>query len=127
MQDGRELQTKPTLKNVQMKDMSYIILSIVGAVLLYRLRRQKQFWYGAFEILVAFVVIYLAIKPPIMALTLDQGYSYLGYQLQQIYAVLAGVYIFVRGMDNIGNDLPDTWKARWNKVFPASHNRPPTA
>jgi hypothetical protein len=31
---------------------------------------------------------------------------------------MAGIYIIVRGLDNISQDLPFRWRARWYRWFP---------
>src|SRR6266446_523992 len=95
----------------------YIAATLVAALLLYVLRCRRQIWYGACEIVVAVVVIYLAFNPPHNFMMTNQGYSYVGERLEKFYGILAGIYIFVRGMDNICNGLPVTARARWDRVF----------
>jgi hypothetical protein len=73
--------------------------------------------YGACEIIVAFVVIYLAFKPPYTVLVTEEGYSPIGIEVQHYYGILASIYIFVRGMDNIRAGLPITRRPRWDKIF----------
>jgi hypothetical protein len=42
----------------------YVALAVGAGLLLYVLRCRAQLWYGATEIVVAIVVLYLAIEPP---------------------------------------------------------------
>jgi hypothetical protein len=52
----------------------YIAVTILVALFFYVLRCRRQLWYGACEIIVAFVVIYLAFKPPYTVLVTEEGY-----------------------------------------------------
>lgn len=104
--------------------MVYIAVTIVVALFFYMLRCRRQLWYGVCEIIVAFVVIYLAFKPPYTALALAQGYSPIGIQVQHYYGLLAGIYIFVRGMDNIRAGLPVTCRTRWDNIFFGTRGEP---
>jgi hypothetical protein len=101
-------------------------ITIVVGLLLYTLRCRAQFWYGVCEIVVAVVVIYLVLRPaydfPIFG-----GYSPFGMELQKSYGILAGLYIFVRGMDNIRNGMPFSWRASWDRVFGGISSQPPAA
>jgi hypothetical protein len=44
------------------------------------------------------------------------GYSVVGEQLQHFYGILAGLYLFVRGMDNIRDGLPVPWRTTWDRI-----------
>jgi hypothetical protein len=87
------------------------------SVLLYKLRRTHLFWYGCIEIVVGLVVQFFAFVPlrPSMSLnpqtTVDLG-------VLTGIGVLGGIYIIVRGLDNIDNDLPPTWRPHWDRFFP---------
>jgi hypothetical protein len=93
-----------------------IIVTIAIALGFYVLRCRRQLVYGVFEIIVAFAVVYLAYKPPYTFIIAGPA-SPFGEQLQHYYGIIGGVYLFVRGMDNIGTGLPSGGRARWDRVF----------
>jgi hypothetical protein len=73
--------------------------------------------YGLCEIVVAVVVIYLTFVPPYTAMALaDMSLSRL--QMSKAIGILGGVYILVRGMDNVDQDLPSKWRSLWDRTFP---------
>jgi hypothetical protein len=95
----------------------YIVLMVIFGLFLYVIRCRLQMWYGFLEIIVALVVIYLAFNSPIDYLETGIGYSPTGVLLQHFYGVLAGLYIFVRGMDNIRSGLSAHLRTQWDAVF----------
>jgi len=38
--------------------------------------------------------------------------------MSKAVGILGGIYILVRGMDNIDKDLPQKWRRVWDCVFP---------
>jgi hypothetical protein len=106
-----------------------ITLVVFFGIVMYLIRCRAQLVYGIVEVVAALVVVYLAFRPPYSVLVIEQGYSPWGVQLQHYYGLLAGVYIFVRGMDNIGSALPRQLRVRWDRLFrgpslPQSTNAP---
>ena len=94
-----------------------ICLTIIGGLFFYWLRCRFRFWYGLCEIVVAVVVIYLSFVPPYTAMALaDMSLSRL--QMSKAIGILGGVYILVRGMDNVDQDLPSKWRSLWDRTFP---------
>jgi len=95
----------------------YIVLTIAAGLFFYRLRGLHPFAYGVAEVLVATCVIFLTFYPPEEFLTTD-NYSLLGVELSRVVGIFAGIYIFVRGMDNMEKDLPRGWHRWWERRFP---------
>jgi hypothetical protein len=87
-----------------------IFLTITAGLFFYWLRCRFRFWYGVCEIVVAVVVIYLTFVPPYTAMVLaDMSPSRL--LISKGVGILGGIYILVRGLDNLDEDLPTKW--RW--------------
>lgn len=78
---------------------------IVLALGFYWLRVHQPFAYGVIELVVAAVVILASGNAPPDNL-LAKGLGFLG-----------GVYVFVRGLDNMSKRLPASWRARWARYF----------
>lgn len=111
---------------------------LFAGVALYALRRSFRLLYGAVEIAIAIVVIYISFKAS--ALIIDS----LGAQVvirvfgneqsvrlpptsqeyerafSSILQVAAALYILVRGLDNISAGLPTGSRAQvlWDRIFP---------
>lgn len=93
-------------------DPFLIIPFLTIGVFLYRLRGKNPVVYGFFELLVAAsVIVYVVI-------------SYHGDFLAKSMAICSGVYITVRGLDNIEKGLNDLDREHWRYTFPV---RPRTA
>ena len=97
----------------------YIILTLLIAVFFYWLRCRHRFGFGCVEIVVAVVVITFTFVPQTDYLLLNGPSSILAHLLSEAAGLSAGVYIFVRGMDNIAQDLPVSWRLRWHLFFGA--------
>jgi O-antigen/teichoic acid export membrane protein len=94
-----------------------IFVTIVAGLFFYWLRRRCRFWYGAYEIVVALAVIYLTFVPAYTVMVLaDMSPSRL--LLSKGVGILGGIYLIVRGMDNMDEDLPPTWRRVWDHAFP---------
>jgi hypothetical protein len=90
---------------------------IVG-LFFYWLRRNFQRFYGICELIAAGIVFFLTLYP--------SGFSYsvigvdapvISSWLSNFYGILAGVYIFVRGMDNIYHGLDLTRRVKFDCLF----------
>jgi hypothetical protein len=101
----------------------YTVIAILIGIGLYTLRCRKLFVYGVFEVLLSILVIYLSIDQPwspgsgVIRGSAFFGFGRVGYLLQNYWAKLAGIYIFVRGMDNMGAELPDCMRRWWHRLF----------
>lgn len=101
------------------------LLTVVFGVLLYWVRSRCRFWYGVCE-LIAAVLLVIFISVPHQVAYIDEppfwepwAWSAVGW--------LAGLYVFVRGMDNIGQDLPASWLPLWRSLFFPSTPPAPTS
>ena len=94
---------------------------IIGCFVLYKLRCSKPFWYGVIEVVVAVATIILTIWP----VSVSSGTVIIGsrnifgvvVELQKYLGILAGIYIFVRGMDNMSKELPRWMRKWWHLLF----------
>lgn len=80
--------------------------SVLMAFVLFRLRRSKPALYGSIEIMVGVAVIVFSVRTSTTDL------------IAKIVAILGGVYIIVRGLDNIDRRLPEFFRPVWKKAFP---------
>jgi hypothetical protein len=104
-----------------MANAGTVIGIIIGCFVLYRLRCRKPFWYGVIEVVVAVVTIILTIWPvSVSAATLIIGSRNIfgiAVELPTFLGILGGVYIFVRGMDNMSKELPGWMRKWWHLLF----------
>jgi hypothetical protein len=106
-------------------DIILIVLTITAGLASYRFRCWNLFYYGACEIGVAFAVIFLTFYPQSgTALITDQSVpSTWGVLLSKSVGISPGIYIMVRGLDNIDKGrpwpkwLPRNWDSLWSRVF----------
>lgn len=88
----------------------------IGAIWLYILRCRERLAYGCLEILIAMLTFYFTVIEPrtVGEAALDRR-DIIITTLQ----IAAGLYIFVRGLDNIGQSLPlgSAAQAQWQKFF----------
>jgi hypothetical protein len=68
---------------------------------------------------VGFAVIYFVLSPvETNYLLLESGEPGLSETfLPKAVGILAGIYVLVRGLDNMSRDLPVSWSAWWNQLF----------
>jgi hypothetical protein len=86
----------------------------------YWLRFRWQLVYGLVELVVALAVIFLTFCPqnPIY-LAVNAGPSLWGWLLSKSVGASAGIYVMVRGLDNIHNGLPPKWRCKWDRILHA--------
>jgi hypothetical protein len=77
---------------------------IVLGLALYILKQKVTFYYGLFELIAALAAIYLSTNSTISTL------------YTRWFSVLTGIYIFVRGLDNMGKDIPDKLLPYWEAI-----------
>lgn len=99
-----------------MIDVIFTVFWILVAIGFYRLRCATRFGYGLIEIIAGIGAIILGEFPPYSALIADNVWQ-LGSRASHMLTLIAGVYIVVRGMDNIAQDLPERWRPAWRRVF----------
>jgi hypothetical protein len=101
-------------------DLNHSILvlgTVVFGTILYALRCRHLFWYGVIEIVTSLVVIYVAWVPQKSTVLLNSGTSQLAPDLLTGIGVVTGMYILIRGLDNVFRDLPVRWRPSWKRVF----------
>ncbi|MGD0027098.1 MAG: hypothetical protein ABSC37_21165 [Xanthobacteraceae bacterium] len=96
----------------------WIFLTVAFGLLFYGLRCRCQLVYGMFELVVALAVIVVTFYPHAQASPLlVEGPSWWGGPLSHIIGVTAGIYVMVRGLDNIDKGLPPKWRGKWDRIF----------
>jgi drug/metabolite transporter (DMT)-like permease len=92
------------------------LFTVLAGLVFYRLRCRHQFWYGVLEIVVGIVIIFLTWFPQTTVLIVAEP-SFFGYLLSKGTGILAGVYILVRGLDNMERGLPQDRRSTWQRIF----------
>jgi hypothetical protein len=102
-----------------MRGVIWLVGAITAAVFLYGMRFRRRLIYGIVELLFGLIAISLS--------SFSQGPVFAAPDEQPPFAPLAswvafaaGVYIIVRGLDNIRLGLPERWRPRWDKIFGSS-------
>ncbi|MGD9617913.1 MAG: hypothetical protein AB7H90_21250 [Alphaproteobacteria bacterium] len=84
----------------------YFVLTIAIAIFFYWLRVNRRALYGVCEIVIAIVIIYQLTIPDQPTILLWDGPDPANFFLaSKIVGFFAGVYAFVRGMDNLVTGL----------------------
>jgi hypothetical protein len=89
---------------------------VVVAFGFYRVRCWSRFLYGVMEVGAGIGVIVISEFPP-SAITATANTWALGSRAAHILALMGGVYVVVRGMDNIDQGLSERWRLAWRRVF----------
>jgi len=104
----------------------WTVIAIVVGLLLYALRYWWLFCYGAVEVVVALFIIYFSIAPASQSIMFCNGTVLwgLGCYFQSLLITLAGIYIFVRGMDNmsVASFVQQCWGGNARRETPAPHS-----
>lgn len=100
----------------------YILLSIVAAMLLFELRRWRPFAYGVFEFAIGLIGLTLTFYPQTTYLLTGEATPW-GLTLSRGITIVGGIYLLVRGMDNMDRDLPRRWRPHWEALFPKRDER----
>jgi hypothetical protein len=94
--------------------------SIAAGLVFYSIRCRKPFWYGTAEAVVGLAVIYIVLYPvetnDLLLVAGEPGLKEVW--LSKAIGLLAGVYVMVRGLDNMSRDLPPPWMPWWDRLFP---------
>jgi len=85
-----------------------ICLPIIG-VFLFRYRERDRLSYGIFEFIVGFLIACHVLFP---------SFDYSQLHLPEGIKIIGGLYVMVRGLDNIGKGVIGTrLESRWRKLF----------
>ena len=98
----------------------WAIVWVLVALGFYRLRCRYGFAYGIIEVTAGTIAIMLSEFPPFTVLTAGDV-SVVGSQALHILTLMGGIYIVVRGMDNIDQNLPSRWRPAWQRIFGTLH------
>jgi hypothetical protein len=98
-----------------------MLMAIAAGVLFYGIRCRKPFWYGCAEALVGISVIFIVLYPVETNYLLLAAGEPSGSQvwISKATGILAGVYVLVRGLDNMSRELPPRWVPIWRYLFPS--------
>lgn len=96
-----------------------IFTAICVGLVLYGLRCRKPLIYGLLEIAVAVVIITLTFYPQKSYLLLSEEPTWFGWLLSKAVGISTGVYVLVRGLDNVDKGLTAELRGRqwWDRVF----------
>jgi hypothetical protein len=94
-----------------------IFVTVTIGLLFYVLRCRRQLAYGLIELGFALAVIVLTFYPQTNYLLLEGGPSWLGWLLSKSVGTSAGIYVMVRGLDNIDKGLSPKWRGKWERIF----------
>lgn len=118
--DGGVLRYWGLHRGQAMKTLGAVVGTVIVGLLLYSWRSRSRFWYGVAEVIAALFVVVLTMNPEwhsYTVLTTDDIPPAMGSWLSWVFGQLAGLYVFVRGMDNIGNGLSEAQRAPWRRLF----------
>jgi hypothetical protein len=97
-----------------------ILAAVIAALVLYWLGCRRRLYYGMIELVVALTVMVLAFYPQTVGNVLVNGAytpSALGSLIAKLIPLSAGVYIFVRGLDNIEAGMSAASRSKWKRWF----------
>ena len=94
----------------------WLLLLVIVGVIFYWLRSRHRFYYGIVEVVAAMLVTFLTFYPQTNYLLIN-GPTFPGSMRRETAGFFAGVYIFVRGMDNIAQALPSGLQPLWDRFF----------
>jgi hypothetical protein len=94
-----------------------ILVTVVIGLLFYVVRCRCKLAYGLVELVVALAVIIVTFYPQTNYLLLEAKPPLWGWLLSKSVGISAGIYVMVRGLDNIHKGLPSKWRGRWERVF----------
>jgi hypothetical protein len=90
----------------------WIFATVAVGLLFYVLRCRQQLAYGVVELVVALAVIILTFYPQTHYLEDLQVPPWWGWILSRGVGASAGIYVMVRGLDNIHKGLPSKWRSK---------------
>jgi hypothetical protein len=92
----------------------FIIPALLAGPLLYLFRSRRPFFYGVVELVASWAIILVAIKVSNASTTnFPEGFPLLAKST----AILGGIYVSVRGFDNMDKKIPSKFARQWNVLF----------
>jgi drug/metabolite transporter (DMT)-like permease len=97
----------------------WITAAVITALILYTLRRRHRFPHGLMELAFSLGMFLLTIYPRSPRhLALEERPPWWGLLLStKAFPLLTGIYVMVRGLDNIDEGLSEKWRGNWNQIF----------
>jgi hypothetical protein len=93
-----------------------IVVTIFLGIVFYVMRCRWQLAYGVFELFASLGIIFVTFYPQTNYLLIQES-SWESWLLQKGIGALAGIYVMVRGFDNIEKGMPTRWHGRWRRLF----------
>lgn len=93
------------------------ILFVAVSFILFRIRSSHRFLYGFIEFNIGIVAIWAALHAGQFTMSLNQS---AGILLSKAITILSGVYVIIRGLDNMSNKLPVSLHPAWDTFFPGA-------
>jgi hypothetical protein len=97
----------------------FIIPAMVSGPILYLFRSRLPFAYGLLEVVASWTIISLAIELPNTMPASGDPKNWVPI-LGKIANILGGLYITVRGLDNMDKGIPRLYRGVWNSFFHGS-------
>lgn len=99
---------------------------VIVAFALYRVRCTHKYFYGQLEVVVGVLAIWAGLH--ISGSTIEQGLvvppvNDSGMLLTRVVTLLSGVYVIIRGLDNMAQDLPEGRWRFWDRWFPGGRKK----
>lgn len=95
----------------------YTAITLMFGPVMYLVRSRYRAIYGLLEVAVAFLIVIITFFPLSGVSLLADGPSAAGSILVQAAGALGGIYVMVRGLDNINEGLPPAHRDTWRRVF----------
>ena len=95
-----------------------VLCAIAFSLLLYRLRCIRPFQYGCIEVAVGLAVLIFTFDVPTTHYLAFDRQTVFEWGVNRIIGTMAGIYIIIRGLDNMDRDLPPSWRPLWDSFFP---------
>jgi hypothetical protein len=100
-------------------NLACVAVFVIAGVGGFWFRLRFQFWYGAIEFVIAMIVEFLVLQPQNVdsRLLAAQQSTLFGIALSRAAGVAAGIYIMVRGLDNMSKKPPTSGRRFWDWLF----------
>ena len=111
------IQNNPKATYQAITEPYFTVLWFIVAMALFWIRGSRPVWYGVLEVFIGTTAIFYAIY--------SQPDGFPENLTSKLLALASGIYIIVRGLDNIDKGVPERYKFTWKKLFPKPPNVAP--
>jgi hypothetical protein len=98
------------------KEWTTIVFVCISFVL-FRIRSTHRFLYGFMEFNIGIIAIWAALQAGQLTMPLNES---AGIFLSKAITIVSGVYVIIRGLDNMSNKLPVRLHSAWDTFFPGA-------